>query len=108
MHGSGRQDGLVPAPEPGNPGTAWAEGTLPGAGLGRRPRVRRLGASEAQLPTGGAHTSDEGVTPETEQSCQENSVKESVYLSINKNDGLMKSRTETTKESLSPALSGHG
>ena len=49
---------------------------------------------------GGAHTSDEGVTPETEQSCQENSVKETVYLSINKNDGLMKSRTETTKESL--------
>ena len=97
MGGSRRQDGLVPAPGPGDPGMAWAEGAPPGAGLGASWEPRALGLPQLSYPQEVhtrqmkvcAHTLDE----ETEQSCQENSVRENVYLSINKNDGLMKSRT---------------
>lgn len=97
MGGSRRRDGLVPAPGPGDPGVAWAEGAPPGAGLGSGREPRALGPPQLSCPQGVhtcqtkacAHTLDE----ETEQSCQENSVRENVCLSINKNDGLMKSHT---------------
>ena len=87
----------MPAPGPGDPGVAWAEGAPPGAGLGASREPRALGPPQLSCPQEVhtcqtkvcAHTLDE----ETEQSCQENSVRENVCLSINKNDGLMKSHT---------------
>lgn len=95
--GNRKQDGLAPAPGPGDPGVAWAEGAPPGAGLGTACEPRAAVPTQLSCPQEVrthqtkvcAHTLGE----ETERSCQEDSVKENVYLSINKNDGLMKSRT---------------
>lgn len=97
MDGSRKQDGLAPAPGPGDPGVAWAKGAPPGAGLGAACEPWAVVPTQLSCPQEVrthqtkvcAHTLGE----ETEQSCQEDSVKENVYLSINKNDGLMKSRT---------------